>query len=62
MAVPEPQVVVVIEEGLSDASKPTSPDETSAMVIGDGILRVKQFFLEQVKVVIIQRELDFEGS
>src|SRR5215467_9298874 len=32
------------------------------MIIGDGILRVKQFLLEQVKAVIIQRELDFEGS
>jgi hypothetical protein len=32
------------------------------MVIGDGILRVQQFLLEQVKVVIIQRELNFEGS
>jgi hypothetical protein len=32
------------------------------MVIGNGILRVKQFLLEEVKAVIIQRELDFEGS
>src|SRR5262249_13866007 len=32
------------------------------MVIGDGILRVKEFLFEQVKAVIIQRELDFEGS
>jgi hypothetical protein len=32
------------------------------MIIGDGILRVQQFLLEQVKVVIIQRELNFEGS
>ena len=45
-----------------DSSRFTSPDETSAMVIGDRILRVKQFLLEQVKAVIIQRELDFEGS
>src|SRR6516165_8124932 len=45
-----------------DSSRCTSPDETSAMVIGDRILRVKQFLLEQGKAVIIQRELDFEGS
>src|SRR5215470_4997613 len=32
------------------------------MVIGDGILRVQQFLLEQVKAVIIQLELHFEGS
>src|SRR5215813_3171127 len=43
-----------------DSSRFTSPDETSAMVIGNGILRVKQFLLEQVKAVIVQLELDFE--
>jgi len=32
------------------------------MVIGNGILRVKKFLLEQVKAIIIQLELDFEGS
>jgi hypothetical protein len=45
-----------------DSSRFTSPDETSAIVIGDGILRIKKFLLEQVKVVIIQLELHFEGS
>ena len=45
-----------------DSSRCTSPDETSAVVIGDGILRVKQFLLEQVKALIIQLELDFEGA
>ena len=45
-----------------DSSRCTSPDETSAIIIGDGILRVKKFLLKQVKAVIIQLELDFEGS
>jgi hypothetical protein len=45
-----------------DSSRFTSPDETSAIVIGDGILSVKKFLREQVKAVIIQLELDFEGS
>jgi hypothetical protein len=36
-----------------DSSRCTSPDEPSAMVIGDGILSVQKFLLEQVKAVII---------
>jgi hypothetical protein len=36
-----------------DSSRFTSPDETSAIVIGDGILRVKKFLLKQVKAVIV---------